>query len=918
MNQYPGYTLQRSEPCPVLGGTATILTHDISGATVMLLENQDENKAFGIGFGTYPSDDTGVFHILEHSVLAGSEKYPARSPFLQLIRSSMASFLNAMTFEDKTVYPFATPNETDYKNLMDVYLNAVFCPLAVSDRRIFEQEAWHREPDGSISGVVYNEMQGALASPEAQLGCAMDRALFPSNGYDFVSGGDPASIPGLSYEQFVRVYRRHYRADNCCILLYGRMDMADKLAFLDERYLSRMPGGVPRPATPMQHPQTGVTSVALYRTDHPEAVPAQCALGWYAGDYADREKMLAVGVLLDALLGQNQSPLKRYLLDQDLGKEIELSFDDSVQQPVVQLLLRGTDEARAARFAPAVAAGVEQICGAGIPAQLLLAALNSAEFAAKERPGSLPDGVWAAILAVSGWNRTGDPMAELRLEELFGRLRARLEEQPEWYTALARELFAPAPVQVTLRPVAALPQPEGAREDAPIALDHPLTPADLSDPAAPPEGSAQELAGLALLGYPSAGSAYLNFYYDLGGVDPEQMPALKLLADLLTELDAPGASAQELAVQRNTWLGECAPKLEVWTGRQPGRPCWAKFALYTSLLERNLAKGLELAGRLLYDTMLTGEAAEAALARLVGQKKLEMEQQLQRQGNLMGMMRAGAPFSVEVACSDRCSGIGYYQWLCALQAEADWAGLCARLEALRDEVFGHAALTVSFHGSAEGLELLRSALPAGPFAASQRRAAAPYSEPLPPVRREAFIIAGGVNYAVQAWPQTEDPARRVLAQAVTYDYLWREIRELGGAYGTGMRSGGGFEGLYTYRDPHVRRSYDRFEKAGPALAARPYGEKELGDLIVSTVSKYDPPRKPRSAARELDRRRFCGLTAELMAAERAAICGVTEASLHAAAAALPQAMAGCALCTLGSAEAIGRAEGVFDRVETLL
>ena len=242
MKQYPGYTLVKREDCPEQHGMLTVLTHDVSGAAVLLVENDDDNKAFGIGFGTFPSDDTGVFHILEHSVLAGSEKYPVKSPFLQLLKSSMASFLNAMTFPDKTVYPFATPNETDFKNLMDVYLNAVFCPLAMVDKGVFEQEGWHRDEDGTVSGVVYNEMQGALATPDAQLQNALSRAMFPDTAYGFVSGGDPASIPALTYEKYVRVYRRHYSADNCCITLYGKMDMAEKLAFLDEQYLSREAG----------------------------------------------------------------------------------------------------------------------------------------------------------------------------------------------------------------------------------------------------------------------------------------------------------------------------------------------------------------------------------------------------------------------------------------------------------------------------------------------------------------------------------------------------------------------------------------------------------------------------------------------------------------------------------------------------
>ena len=351
---YPSYTLVRREDCPEQHGVLTVLNHDVSGATVLLVENEDTNKAFGIGFGTFPSDDTGVFHILEHSVLAGSEKYPVTSPFLQLLKSSMASFLNAMTFPDKTVYPFATPNETDFRNLMDVYLNAVFCPLAMVDKAVFEQEGWHRDADGTVSGVVYNEMQGALASPDAQLQNALERAMFPDTAYGFVSGGDPASIPALTYEKYQRVYRRHYSADNCCITLYGKMDMAEKLAFLDEHYLSRMPKGTSRPRLTVQDQQNGVRVHIPYYTENPEPDQVQCALAWYTGAFADRERQLGVEILLDALLGTNQSPLKAALLEQKLGADIDIGFDDSTLQPTLELVLRGATAETAPSGAPSI------------------------------------------------------------------------------------------------------------------------------------------------------------------------------------------------------------------------------------------------------------------------------------------------------------------------------------------------------------------------------------------------------------------------------------------------------------------------------------------------------------------------------------------------------------------------------------
>ena len=408
MERFPGYTTLRTEPCPEQHGTLTVLTHNVSGATVLLVENEDINKAFGIGFGTFPSDDTGVFHILEHSVLAGSEKYPVKSPFLQLLKSSMASFLNAMTFPDKTVYPFATPNEADFRNLMDVYLNAVFCPLAMVDKGVFEQEGWHRDADGTVSGVVYNEMQGALASPDAQLQNALERAMFPDTAYGFVSGGDPASIPALTYEKYQRVYRRHYSADNCCITLYGRMDMAEKLELLDRDYLSKMPKGTSRPRLTVQDEQAGACVKLPYYTENPEPDEVQCALAWYTGAFADRERQLGVEVLLDALLGTNNSPLKAALLAEKLGADIDIGFDDSTLQPVLELVLRGATRETAGRFSAAVRKAVDGILTEGIPQELLLASLNAAEFASLERPGSLPDGVLDAINASTGWLHTGD------------------------------------------------------------------------------------------------------------------------------------------------------------------------------------------------------------------------------------------------------------------------------------------------------------------------------------------------------------------------------------------------------------------------------------------------------------------------------------------------------------------------------
>ena len=916
MERFPGYTLVRTEDCPEQHGTLTVLTHDVSGATVLLVENEDTNKAFGIGFGTFPSDDTGVFHILEHSVLAGSEKYPVTSPFLQLLKSSMASFLNAMTFPDKTVYPFATPNETDFKNLMDVYLNAVFCPLAMVDKSVFEQEGWHRSADGTVSGVVYNEMQGALAAPDAQLENALERAMFPDTAYGFVSGGDPASIPALTYEKYKRVYHRHYSADNCCITLYGKMDMAEKLELLDRDYLSKMPKGTSRPQLTVQHEQAGACVELPYYTEKPEPDEVQCALAWYTGAFADRERQLGVEILLDALLGTNNSPLKAALLAEKLGADIDIGFDDSTLQPVLELVLRGATEESARKFAAAVRKAVDGILAEGIPQELLLASLNAAEFASLERPGTLPDGVLDAINASTAWLHTGDPTLLLHTDRLFASLREKMADG--WFNELLRELFAPAPVQVVQVPT--LPKKEEGepiRTDGKLVLEHPLTVADLGDGARTAPGERELLAGAQLLHHPSAGSLYLNFYYDLGNVKPEDMPYLDLLTDVLDELDSTEHTAQQLNTLRSTWLGDSRTQLDIWTGRQEGAPCHAKLSLCLSLLERSLEKAVELGGEWLYDTILTGPAAEAAFARVLSQQKLNMEQQFIQQGNVYAATRASAHYTVDGAVSERCSGVSYYKFLCGVQERGNWAALGEKLDALRTEVLQHAELTVSLYGSEDALAKLRTLLPDSRFAAEGRAAAKPYVEPLTPPVNEAFIIDGGVNYDVQVWPMERRSDRKALARVMSYEYLWHNIREVGGAYGTGMLTRAQTEGLYTYRDPHLTESYETFAKAPEVLAGREYTEKDLTEFIVGAVSEMDSPKKPNAEAKELDRRYFCGITDAMLAADRKAMCSVTAETIRAQAADLADRMANATRVAFGSKDAVEAGKQLFDRIETL-
>ena len=349
-----------------LNSEGILLEHKKTGARVFLLSNDDENKVFCIGFRTPPDNDCGLPHILEHSVLCGSDKFPLKDPFVELVKGSLNTFLNAMTYPDKTVYPVASCNDKDFHNLMDVYMDAVLHPNIYKEEKIFRQEGWHYELESKdapliYNGVVYNEMKGAYSSPESILDSVTQKTLFPDTCYGKDSGGDPVHIPELSYEKFLDFHRTYYHPSNSYIYLYGDMDMAEKLEMLDRDYLSRMPRTTTRPRLTVQDEQAGAKRNIPYYTEKPEPDEAQCALAWYTGAFSDRERQLGVEILLDALLGTNNSPLKAALLAEKLGADIDMGFDDSTLQPTLELVLRGATEESARKFAPAVRKAVDDM-----------------------------------------------------------------------------------------------------------------------------------------------------------------------------------------------------------------------------------------------------------------------------------------------------------------------------------------------------------------------------------------------------------------------------------------------------------------------------------------------------------------------------------------------------------------------------
>ena len=435
-----GFTVETRDPLDEIGGEAITAIHEASGAKLLYLKNDDNNKAFAIGFRTPPhaigfrtppQDDTGVFHILEHSVLCGSRKFPVKEPFVDLLKGSMQTFLNAMTFPDKTLYPVASTNEQDLFNLMDVYLDAVFHPRIFEKRAIFEQEGWHYElvAEGGANaavlpadqtelicnGVVYNEMKGALSDATSVLYDELQKALFPDTPYAFESGGTPQAIPTLTYENYLDEHRRHYRTDNSYIVLYGNLDIERALAFLDERYLT--PVKIEQQAADEQRARTGlepleardlplqapVTAGYTRRTMDTTPENACAASGYVIGTALDRTRVTAVDILLDALFGSNEAPLKRALLDEGIAHDVNAFVADSMQQPfaVVQTHIPAEDTGR--NLSQIVADKVRSMLEAGLDKELVEAALSHEEFQMREHELGMADGVADAIIALSGW-----------------------------------------------------------------------------------------------------------------------------------------------------------------------------------------------------------------------------------------------------------------------------------------------------------------------------------------------------------------------------------------------------------------------------------------------------------------------------------------------------------------------------------
>ena len=998
-----GFTVERRETVEELDSDAYVLRHDVSGARLLYLACDDENKAFAIGFKTPPADSTGVFHILEHSVLCGSAKFPVKEPFVDLIKSSMQTFLNAMTYPDKTIYPVATTNEQDLYNLMDVYLDAVFNPAIYTKPTIFEQEGWHYELDtvdsgdpavpspaalraGTLryNGVVFNEMKGALSDPMSVLDDAVNAALFPATAYAHESGGDPRQIPTLTYEHFLDTHARHYNPSNSYITLYGDLDIDRALAFLDKRYLSQPSAASRRieaaraegvdPAALAPNPLEVQPPVSCdYRRIEMATTPenALVGLGYVLGSALDRKRTIAADILFDALTGSNEAPVKKAILAAGLGGNVTGYTAAECLQPYELIILQNAKPGVARELRRVVEDECRRLCETGIPRDRLEAIISSNEYDLRQRDYGVADGVAIACDALSTWlYDDGAATAALKYGPVYAELRQELDGT--YFEDLLRELVLENDHRalVELVPVEAGAGEEGAEVAELAAKRDAMTDAELAGvvertaqlrAAQEAEDTPEAKATLPRLRVRDIGEgraeaplvidttapvpclrhdiptnrlAYAMQYFDLRGVAFEDLPYVTILCRLLKQLPTERHAADELDNLLAGQLGFLSFSTEIMT--QPDVDGVRPYLLVSAgALSEKIGALARLPREVWAETQF--ETADAERVRdVLTQMRIGLEQGFLMNGHSAALARAMSYTSAAGVVREQLSGVDFYMFLRELLDDFDARidGLRAKLDELAHRIFGGAACLASFTGSDEDytaywkavgdLGVVGVGTGMGGDADSETAPSAPaLVVPAPRDRHEAFVIPSDICFAAQAC----DPRRLgievdgtwgVAANALSYDYLWNEIRVKGGAYGCGFRAPGARQAaFYTYRDPAIDPSLGRIARAGEWLASFEPDEAAFEGFIVSCVSGIDAPVKPYALTKRRNTAYLAKLDPDYRERRRAEMLTATPDKLRALGADVTRIAAEAPVCVFGGRDVIEKSAAGFNVVNLL-
>ncbi|MCD8323623.1 MAG: insulinase family protein [Clostridiales bacterium] len=944
------------------------LVHKKTGAKVVVVANEDPNKVFYIGFRTPPADSTGVPHIIEHSVLCGSEKFPLKDPFIELAKGSLNTFLNAMTYPDKTVYPVASCNDRDFQNLMDVYMDAVLHPNIYREPNIFRQEGWHYEmtapeDDLTINGVVYNEMKGAFSSGDSVVERGIMNLLYPDTPYGTESGGDPDVIPELTYEQFLNFHSTYYHPSNSYIYLYGDMDAAEKLEWLDREYLSKYDRLEPdsairrQPAfsAPVRKEMTYSISQGESEEDH-----TYLSYSWSVGTALDPIQYIAFDILGYALLTSQGAPVKQALLDAGIGDDIYGGYDSGIQQPMFSVIAKNANPQQEEDFVRIIFETLSDQVKNGVNRTTLLAAVNGAEFKFREADfGRIPKGLMFGLQMMDSWlydeNQPFLHMDELRVyEELRSRIETGyfeeliqtcfLENSHAAALCVKPEKGLNAKKEQTLRTKLNAYRDSLSREeiDRLIAetqkleeyhatpstkeeLDTlPLLSMDDMKKVSDPYSNVAETAGdIPILwhDYDTNGIIYLDYFFDVRHIPEEEVPYLSILQLFLGKLDTEDYPFVDLANEINLYTGGISADVMVTSGVGE-RDYEAKFEMRIRTLGANLTKAMELAKSILSGTLFEDEKR---MQELLAMAKSRLQSDLREGGSVAAMRRAMSSFARREKYNDLLSGIGQYRVLEQLTAdyENQKEGLKATLQSLMSRILRTDGLLVSCTCRRDGLdqvkanaELIRSGL-------SEEKPGTAQTIALPARANEGFMDASQIQYVALAgsYAETGMPYRgslRVCKTLMNYEYLWQNVRVRGGAYGCGIQSWRTGEIVfYSYRDPNLGRTLEVYRDAADYLRNFEADDRDMTRYVIGTFSEMDAPLTPVSQGRRSLTAYLTGVTYEMLQQEREEVLAADQESIRALADLFDAALADPSVCVIGNEEKLKEESEIFDNLEVL-
>ena len=949
-----GFTVKSVTDLPEVKGRLVRMTYEQNGADLAWLDRDDDNKTFAIVFRTIPEDDTGVAHILEHSVLCGSKKYPVKEPFVELLKSSFSTFLNAFTSSDWTAYPVCSRNNADFLNLVDVYLDAVFHPLSVEGPLPFRQEGWHYElKDGELArnGVVLSEMKGAFGNPERLAYHELNRLLFPDNCYGLVSGGDPASIHKLTFEQYKDFYHRHYHPSNARIFLDGRVDLPATLAKLDS-YLSAYARTEVKTAVPLQK-SVQTEKTVQYEIGAEDSASDKSLLleGWVIGTFRDRETRLAFDVLSDALADSNEAPLKKALLAKNLCEDVRLG-EDGAEQLTATLFVKNAKDGKADEIRRIVRATLERLATDGLDHARLNAVLDRHEFNDREKDsGGFPRGLMFCLDALGQWLYGGDPADAFRLDPLYASLRAKVDQG--WFEKFLRRTLIDNPhhVKLTMTVSKTLAEERRKAEKAELAaiqakwtssekervlaeckaleafqkkVDTPedlaklpmLSLKDIPEKGPVPESTTETVGGVKVIRAKTAanGIAYLELYFEMRDCTVDDLSDAAILADVLEELPTAKRSVLELKNALDAGLGRFSTEVKAFA--KPGDSTHAKAYLIVrvSALESKLDEIVRLVPEVLLETSF---ADTKLVGDLVKQRRRAIERgTMGISGRIYAGRRAAASQSVRGMMEEQYAGLAHLRRVQDLDDGfgAKGATFCRRLADLSRRVFVREALTACLSDNIQTgwLEGLFAKFPQGKTGPCATMA------PLP-ARREGFRTAGRIGSAAKAsFPNAYTGPGRVAAKMLSLDYLWNEIRVLGGAYGGGflLRPEGDARYL-SWNDPNPARSLGVYDRSGDALRKAVKGEPSIDKYIISTVSDTEPYQTPSVETTRAAELVLSGRTPEDVHKLRRDMLRTTKDDLLRFADTLDSLTNSTAICVIGGAAQLEGCTNVLDSVESI-